>query len=133
MFLTGFLISVLRGTTWPIFSIIYGRVFLTLSNTIVIKQFSNSTINELELKDKIFSEILINSSLLLLIGLIAGITTFASGSLLGIVGEKFTMRLRLAVFKVGVYFLKINYFTCLLKYYNKQNNGLIYDLLFCIF
>uniref|UniRef100_A0A915EGH1 ABC-type xenobiotic transporter n=1 Tax=Ditylenchus dipsaci TaxID=166011 RepID=A0A915EGH1_9BILA len=67
--------------------LIYGRMFLALSATI------GEDVEEAR------TESFINAILFACLGVVSGLTTFASGSLLGMVGEKMTMRLRLDVFR----------------------------------
>ncbi|KAH7713550.1 P glycoprotein 16 [Aphelenchoides avenae] len=85
--IVGVLFAVIRGMAWPVWSVIYGRMFLALSQTTV------------ENAKDMTAEYVLSSIAFLVLGIVSGTTGFGSGALLGIVGERMTMRLRMEVFK----------------------------------
>lgn len=82
----GLFFTILRGMSTPIFSIVYGRLFLSLSSAFASHGKDISTEN------------IINSASFASLGLFAGLTTFFSGSLFGFTGERMSKRLRIRVF-----------------------------------
>jgi ABC-type multidrug transport system fused ATPase/permease subunit len=84
--LIGLLCTFMRGLSTPVFSILYGRLFNSLSNV-----FSSKPAD-------ITHENLVNAISFALLGFFAGLTTFFSGALFGYVGEKLSKRLRTNVF-----------------------------------
>ncbi|CAP31851.1 Protein CBG12969 [Caenorhabditis briggsae] len=77
------LISVLRGFNYPIYSILYGRMFRILSTGTDEEKSSNSGMNAIYLTA---------------LGIYALIVTMAAGCLIGYVGERLTKRLRILLF-----------------------------------
>ncbi|UMM17390.1 hypothetical protein L5515_013964 [Caenorhabditis briggsae] len=77
------LISVLRGFNYPIYSILYGRMFRILSTGTDQEKSSNSGMNAIYLTA---------------LGIYALIVTMAAGCLIGYVGERLTKRLRILLF-----------------------------------
>ncbi|KAK6051410.1 hypothetical protein COOONC_11086, partial [Cooperia oncophora] len=75
--------AMVRGMTFPVFSIIYGRMFRTLTSGSDSQKLHGATMNAIW-----FS----------VLGISSGISTMISGYLFGRVGESLTKRLRLSLF-----------------------------------
>ncbi|KHJ97250.1 ABC transporter transmembrane region [Oesophagostomum dentatum] len=84
MTVAALIVTLLRGAIWPIFSVMYGKLFLMLSHPD---------------PDTMATASLVNSALLMGLSISALTMTFSSGSLSGIIGEKMAMRMRMDVFK----------------------------------
>ena len=82
------------GCNWPAFSVFIGQVFKSLTGA-----------NEEQLtqtqRDDIMNKSLMNGAALATIGVLLCASIYFSGSLMSKAGENMTMRLRLAVYKVG--------------------------------
>ncbi|KAE9546637.1 hypothetical protein FO519_010151, partial [Halicephalobus sp. NKZ332] len=83
-FVTGLLLATIRGFSWPIFAVLYGMLFKALS----YPEESSS--------DKLLYIVLIGY---ITLGVLGGITTWLSGYIMGLVGEKLNVRLRMDVYK----------------------------------
>uniref|UniRef100_A0AC34Q744 ABC transmembrane type-1 domain-containing protein n=1 Tax=Panagrolaimus sp. JU765 TaxID=591449 RepID=A0AC34Q744_9BILA len=86
LFFCGLVLSLMRGCSWPVFAVLYGFVFKVMSNP------EHSTAEKM---------LYIAAGGYFALGILSGLSTWLSGNILGIVGEKLNVRLRMAVYKVG--------------------------------
>ena len=93
LFFSGLILSLIRGCSWPIFAVLYGLIFRVLSDP----------------KDP-YSTTLLNISTIgyLVLSVMCGLTAWLSGHVMGIVGEKLNLRLRMDIYKVGDYSIVSN-------------------------
>ncbi|KAI6239003.1 Multidrug resistance protein pgp-3 [Aphelenchoides fujianensis] len=89
LILTGLVFTLARGFSTPIFSIVYGRLFKSLS-AVFESDISRADVATANMQ---------NALTFCGLGLFAGITTFFSGLLFGWSGEQMTQRLRSEVFR----------------------------------
>ncbi|CAD5227451.1 unnamed protein product [Bursaphelenchus xylophilus] len=87
-FVIGLICTFLRGTTLPLFSLIYGRMFLALGEALKEENRGNTE-----------NQYVLNGVAFAALGVFTFIFTLSSGALLGSAGERVTKRLRTAVFK----------------------------------
>lgn len=85
--IVGFVLSIARGISWPLYTLLLGKLFRNLSapNAVVAEIAHQNMITGL-----LFGALAVYSS----------IFTFISGSMLGFTGERIVNRLRLMIFKV---------------------------------
>ncbi|KAI6234766.1 Multidrug resistance protein pgp-3 [Aphelenchoides fujianensis] len=86
--LPGVLIGALRGHVWPVYALILGHFFHTMSSALAGGD-----------PERLRSAALFDGGVLGALGVIAAVLCVASGVLLSVGGERFTKRLRIDVFK----------------------------------